>query len=274
MILLLENNIRGGISSVMGDRYLKSDENKKILYVDANILYGHSMSEPLLYDEIKFDQNVKLEDILDTPDDSDIGFFFEADLMYPDNIKEKTKNFPFAPVNKKINPDNFNDYMKEIKPDTYIRTSKLICDWSDKKNYLIHYRMLNFYIKHGMIVEKVHEIISFEQSKWLEKYINFNTQKRNQAVDDFEKDFYKLLKNASYGKTMENVRNRLKIKFVKKDDYREIMKQQSKLTFKGIHKSYENCDSYTFKQNEVFMDKPIYLGFSVLELSKLLMYET
>ena len=73
---------------------------------------------------------------------------------------------------------------------------------------------------------------------------------------------------------MENVRNRLKIKFIKKDDYREIIKQQSKLTFNGVHKSYENCDSYTFKQNEVLMDKPIYLGFTVLELSKLLMYET
>ena len=72
---------------------------------------------------------------------------------------------------------------------------------------------------------------------------------------------------------MENVRNRLKIKFVKKDDYREIIKQQSKLTFTGTHKSYENCVSYTFEQNEVIMDKPIYLGFSVLELSKLIMYE-
>ena len=73
---------------------------------------------------------------------------------------------------------------------------------------------------------------------------------------------------------MENVRNRLTVKFVKKNDYREIIKPQSKLTFNGIHKSYERCDSYTFKQTEVLMDKPIYLGFSVLELSKLLMYET
>ena len=108
----------------------------------------------------------------------------------------------------------------------------------------------------------------------MEKYINFNTQERNQAVKDFEKDFYKLLNNAFYGKTMENVRNRLKIKFIKKDDYREIIKQQSEVTFNGIQKSYENCDSYTFKQNEFLMDKPIYLGFTVLELSKLLMYET
>ena len=148
--------------------------------------------------------------------------------------------------------------MNEIKPDTYIQASRLICDWSDKKNYLVHYRMLKFYIRHGMIVDKVHEIKSFRQSRWLEKYTNFNTQRRNQAVNDFEKDFYKLLNNAFYGKTMEIVRNRLKIKFVKKDDYIELIKQQSKLTFNGIHKSYENCDSYTFRRNEVLMDKPIY----------------
>ena len=269
MILLLENNIRGGISSVMGDRYIKSDENGKVLYFDANNLYGDSMSQSLPYDEFKFDNNVNLEDILNNPDDSDIRYLIEVDLNYPDNIKEKTKNFPFAPVNKKINPDKFNDYMKEIKPDTYTQTSKLICDQSDKKNYLTHYRMLKIYIRHGMIVDKVHSIISFKQSRWLEKYISYNTEKRNRAKSDFEKDFYKLLNNAFYGKTMENVRNRLKIKFIKKDDYREIIKHQSKLTFNGIHKSYENCDSYTFKQNEVLMDKPIYLGFTVLELSKL-----
>ena len=189
MILLLENNIRGGISSVMGDRYIKSDKNKKILYIDANNLYGWAMSESLPYDEIKHDNNVNLEDILNTRDDSDIGYFVEVDLKYPDNIKERTKVFPFAPMNKKFNPDNFNDYMKEIKPDNYTSTKKLICDWSDKKNYLIHYRMLKFYVRHGMIIDKVQNIISFKQSKWLEKYINFNTLKRNQAVSDFEKDF-------------------------------------------------------------------------------------
>ena len=80
MILLLENIIRGGISSVMGDRYIQSDENEKILYIDANNSYGTSMSESLPYDEIMFDQNVELEDILNTPDDSDLGYFIEVDL--------------------------------------------------------------------------------------------------------------------------------------------------------------------------------------------------
>ena len=119
MIMLLENNISGGISSVIGDRCVKSDEIRKILYIDANNLYGQSMSEPLPYDETKSDKNVKLEYILNTPDDSDIGCFIEVDIKYLDNIKEKTKQFPFAPENKRLIPDDFSDYMKEIKPDTY-----------------------------------------------------------------------------------------------------------------------------------------------------------
>ena len=161
-----------------------------------------------------------------------------------------------------------------IIPDAHTQNKKMICDWSDKKNYLIHYRMLKFYLRHGMRVDKVHDIISFRQSRWVEKYINCNTEKRNRAENDFEKDFYKLLNNAFYGKTMENVRNRMGIEFIKKDNLKKIINQQSELTFNGIHKSYENCDSYLFKKNEVLMDKPIYLGLSVLELSKLLMYET
>ena len=108
----------------------------------------------------------------------------------------------------------------------------------------------------------------------MEKYISFKNQKRNQAVNDFEKDFYKiLLNNAFYGKTMENVRNRLKYYFFEKDD-EKIIKQQSNLTFKCIHKTYENCDSYTIKRNEILKDKPNYLGFATLDLSKLHMYET
>ena len=119
MILLLENNIRGGISSVMGDRYVKSSDTKKILYQDAYNLCGHSMCQPLPFGKFKFDKNNKLEDVIKTPDYSDIGCFIEVDLKCADNIKEKTKNFPFAPVNKKINCDKFSDDMKTINPDTY-----------------------------------------------------------------------------------------------------------------------------------------------------------
>ena len=226
LILTLENNIRGGISSVMGDRYVKSNENEKILYNDSNNLYGHSMSQFLPYDEIEIWHGDPdkcwnwLDEILNTPNDADIGHFLEVDLKYPDDIKEKTKNFPFCPENKIIHKDTYNDieYMKQIKPKNYAKSKKLICDWTDKKRYLVHYRMLKFYVRHGMVVDKIHEIISFKQSNWLENYINFNTQKRNMAKNDSEKDFYKLLNNAFYGKTMENVRNRLGLKFLKKDE--------------------------------------------------------
>ena len=121
LILTLENNIRGGISSVMGDRYVKSDENKTILYMDATKLYGHSMIQFLPYDEIQMwhgDPDLYmnwLDEFLNTPDDADIGYFLEVDLKYPDDLKEKTKNFPFCPENKIIHKDKYNDneYMKK-----------------------------------------------------------------------------------------------------------------------------------------------------------------
>ena len=280
LILLIENNIRGGISSVMGDRYVISDENKKILDMDATNLYGHSMSQMLPYDEIEMWHGDPdkywnwLDEILNTPDDNEIGYLLEVDLKYPDNIKEKTKQFPFCAENKKNDPDKYNDYKNKIKLKNYTKSKKLICDWTDKKNYLIHYRMLKFYVRHGMIVEKIHEIISFKQSKWLESYISFNTQKRNKAKNDFEKDFFKLLVNAAFGKFLENVRNRLELELMKKDNIKKIIDQQSKLTFNGIQKSYENYYSYTYKKNEIVMDKAIYVGFIILKLSKLHMYET
>ena len=84
----------------------------------------------------------------------------------------------------------------------------------------------------------------------MEKYISFNTQKRNKAKNDFEKDFFKLLVNAAFGKFLENIRNRLGLELIKKDDIKKIIKQQSKLTFNGIQKSYENYDSYTFKKTK------------------------
>ena len=88
------------------------------------------------------------------------------------------------------------------------------------------------------------------------------------------KDFFKLLVNAAFGKFLENIGNRLDLDLIKKDNIKKLIYQQSKLTFNGIQKSYENYYSYTFKKNEVIMDKAIYVGFAVLELSKLHMYET
>ena len=114
--------------------------------------------------KIKFDKNAKLEDNLNSIDDSDIGYFVEVDLSYTDRMKKKTKKFPLAAENKKIDADDFSDYMKKIKPDKSTQTKNMICDWSDKESYLIHCRMLKFYNRHGTIVERIHETI-FHLSK-------------------------------------------------------------------------------------------------------------
>ena len=153
------------------------------------------MSQFLPYDEIEMWHGHpdlymnKSGEILNTPDDSDIGYFLEVDLKYPDNIKEKTKKFPFCPENKFFPTEKYNDCMNKIKPKNYTKSENVICDWTDEKKYLIHYRMLKFYVRHGMVVEKIHENISFKQSKWLERYISFNIQKRNKAKNDFERLF-------------------------------------------------------------------------------------
>ena len=188
LLLLLENNIRGGISSVMGPRYIESDENTKLLYIDANNLYGWAMShylptgdfkkikfgcdEDYEYDELLIDES---KDILYTPDDNEYGYFIECDLEYPAEIKEKTENFPLCPYQTKADPDLFSGCMNSVKQPNYKPTEKLMCDQTNKQNYMIHYRMFKFYTKMGMKVTHIHTIYRFKQSPWLEKYTIQNT---------------------------------------------------------------------------------------------------
>ena len=280
LLLLLENNIRGGISSVMGDRHVQSDENKQILYIDANNLYGWAMSQYLPTGEIEklqLPEQILLEQIVEDlthcPDNNEFGYFIECDLEYPVENKEETKNFPFCPYQTKADPNLFSGYMNNINQPNYKPTSKLMCDVTNKSKYMIHYRMFKFYLDQGMKVTKIHTIYKFKQSPWLGKYIDHNTQKRTVAKTNFEKDLYKLMNNAFFGKTMENVRDRTNLEFIDHSQIDQIIKRQSKLSFKGIMYHYSKFSVYKFDKEKTVFDKPIYLGFTVLELSKLLMYE-
>ena len=280
LLLLLENNIRGGISSVMGPRFIESNENTKLLYIDANNLYGWAMSQYLPtseFEKLDFPEEYELEQIVEDlrfiPDNNEYGYFIECDLEYPAEIKEKTENFPLCPYQTKADPNLFSEYMNSVKQPNYKPTEKLMCDLTNKYNYMMHYRMFKFYTQIGMKVTKIHTIYRFKQSLWLEKYINHNTQKRTKAKTNFEKDLYKLMNNAFFGKTMENVRDRTNLEFIPHTNIDQIIKRQSKLSFKGIVNHYSEFSIYKFDKEKVIFDKPIYLGFSVLELSKLLMYE-
>ena len=125
----------------------------------------------------------------------------------------------------------------------------------------------------GMKVTHIHTIYRFKQSPWLAKYIDHNTQKRTKAKTNFEKDLHKLINNAFFGRTMENVRDRVNLEFIDHSQIQQIIKRQSKLSFKGIVDWNSVFSVYKFDKEKTVFDKPIYLGFRVLELSKFLMYE-
>ena len=231
LLLLLENNICGGISSVMGPRYIESDENTKHLYIDANNLYGWAMSQYLPtgeFEKLYFPEEYILEQIVEDlrfiPDNNPHGFFIECDFEYPAEIKEKTENFPLCPYQTKADSNLFSDYMNSVKQPNYKPTQKLVCDLTNKYNCMMHYRMFKFYTNLWMKVTKIHCVYRFKQSPWLAQYIDYNTQQRTLAKTDFKKGLYKLMNNAFFGKTMENVRDRTNLEFIPHTNIEQIKK--------------------------------------------------
>ena len=137
--LLIENNMRGGPSSCMRNRYVKSGD-RKILFKDMNNLYGWSMSQYLPtgdFPEIKVTSN-SLKTILRTPDNDEHGMLIECDLEYPISIHEKTKYFPFLPDKKSMKVEDFSPYMSTNKPEKYRPTEKLIMDQTKKQRFFLH----------------------------------------------------------------------------------------------------------------------------------------
>ena len=281
-ILFFENCIRGGVSGIMGSRYAKSEKGDieeateyKLLYVDANNLYGWAMMEPQPYQNFEFldpnQFNLTKESILGMKDDNPIGCYFEVDLEYPNNIKEKTKNLPLCPEQIFIPDELLSFYQLKVLNNKKRKDEKLMLTQFNKNKYILHYRLLKFYLRQGMELKKVHRIIKFKQSKWLKPYIEFNTNQRMKATTDFEKDFFKLMNNAYYGKTCENIRNRQEVHLLK--DLEKITNYHNKPNFSDEKIFDENLAALLMRKTRMKFDKPIYIGATVLELSKLLMYE-
>ena len=269
--LLLENNMR----ACMGGCYIKKGE-RKIVYEDMNNLYGWSMSQYLPTGDFHENKVTRsnIKSILRTSDNDEHGFLTECDLEYPNSIHEKkTKYFPFLPEKKIVKVEDFSPYMMTNKPEKYKPTEKLIMDQTNKQKYFLNYRDLKFYIRHGIKTFNVHTIYKYKQSPWLAKYIKYNTEQRKKARTEFEKHFYKLMNNSFYGKTIENIRKRLNLDLIDKSDIHKILNRQSKLSFDDKIAEYEKFNLYTFNKETIKVTEPIYIRFSVLELSKLLMYE-
>ena len=178
------------------NKYMKNyDKNKEssfLMYVDANNLYGSAMSKKLPVDGFKWvdDLSMFTEDFIKKNGaEGDVGYLLVVDIEYPKTLRMLHSDLPFLPDKMKIN-----------------KCPKLVCNVSDKENYSIHIVALKQALNHGLVLKKVHTVISFRQEAWLKPYIDLNTELRKNAKNEFEKDFYKLKINSIYGKTVQNDR--------------------------------------------------------------------
>ena len=185
-----------------------------LMYLDANNLYGWAMCKKLPVDGFKWIDNLSIftEDVIKYYNkNSNAGYFLEVDIKYPKELFNKQKDLPFLPNREKIN-----------------KAEKLVTTIEDKEKYVLHIAALKQALNHGLVLEKLHRVIEFRQEAWLKPYIDMNTKLRTEVKDDFEKDFFKLLNNSVFGKTMENVRNHRDIKLVTTNERRKAILDISK----------------------------------------------
>ena len=266
MYLFYEKGIRGGISTVMG-RYAKANNpcmvdydpkvpTSYIQYLDANNLYGWAMSQSLPVGKFKWLSEKEIKSYEKLPE-SIRGCVLEVDLEYPVELHDEHNEYPLAPEGVKVNGKR-----------------KLIPHLGNRENYVVHHEALRQLLKYGLRITKIHRAIKCMESNFLSRYIASNTRSRTAAKNEFDKDFYKLANNSVFGKTMENVRERSKIRIVNGLEPDKLLAYIARPNDKGAFQFEEsNLVSVNMGESTVTLNKPIYLGQSILDLSKTLMYD-
>ena len=288
MYEMIEAGLRGGMTQTtckkveannkyMGSDYDKNKASSYINYLDANNLYGLSMIQKLPYRSLKWDDKITEDDIINY-DYGRTGYILEVDLEYPKELHDLHNDYPLAPEVMNVKSNMLSEKQVEIyklingsKEPKDEKTKKLILNLNDKSKYVVHIRTLQFYLKHGLKLKKIHRAIKFEQEEILKPYIEFNTEKRKNARNDFEKDIFKLFNNAVFGKTMEDKRKHLDFEIV--SDERRFMKCVNNPSFKHSHIINENLVGVEKRKPKLKLDKPIFIGMSILDLSKQHMYK-
>ena len=290
MYEFIESGMRGGVSMVckrlaeannkyMGINYNPKEGNSDtfIFSVDCNNLYGTAMKMSLPVGKFRFmsESEVQNFNLTAIPENGPKGYILSVDLSYPRDKHSEHNAYPLAPEKISIPYDQLSTYQRTLMHEMGIKyndkNKKLIPHLGPRKNYVVHYRNLKYYLRKGMRLKKIRRILEFNQRPWLAKYINFNTKKRAKAENKFEKDFFKFMVNAVYGKTMENKRRRITIHLVNK------LKRALHLVAKPQYVAHEilakNMCTIRMNRRMTKLDKPVYVGFSILDLSKLVMYK-
>ena len=261
--LFVENGIRGGVSqistrhAISNNKYMSSYDKTKddsyIFYGDANNLYGYGMSTYLPTDSFKWnDDEWNVEKIMSLNDEATTGYLFEVDLKIPEAKHDYFNDYPLCPENISIKKSDLNVWQQENYKETNVK--KLCLTLYDKKKYIINYRYLKLVLSLGYQLENIHRVLQYSQSNFLKRYINLNTNARKNAKNEFEKDFFKLMNNSVYGKTMENVRKRI--------DFRLIRTEEEALRVKNLNRWTQFDESLIglhIQKQKVILNKPIYL---------------
>ncbi len=273
MLQMVEKGIRGGISMIT-KRYAAANnvyltnfdpsvEISFITYLDVNNLYGFALSDYLPHSNFCWVDRLNYENIDWTKleDDSEMGYFIECDLEYPSYLHEIHNDFPLAVEKSKIDKNELSEYQKEMldylsnRGHKYVPTEKLLCTLKAKKNYVLHYRNLKFYLQKGLILKKIHKVMQFNQSRWLKPFIDLNTELRQKATNKFEQNFYKLIINSFFGKTIEQKRNHRDVRIaLTEHQIRNWLKKPHYRTFNIID---ENKVIVEMRKSNVFLNKPI-----------------
>lgn len=278
IIRIIQKGIRGGICmcskrhAKANNPYMESYDSTKrdsfLVYIDCNNLYGYSMCQSLPVSDFRFLSEIEIEklNVETVLDDAPFGYILEVDLLYPDELHDSHKDYPFC-AEKFVPPGG--------------KTAKLTPNLYHKFNYVIHYVHLKKCMANGLILDKIHRGITFRQQAFLKEYIDLNTELRKKAKTQFQQDLFKLNNNSIFGKTLENNEKHVDIKLVTQwcDTTNKTKKHQTadkliaRPNFHSVSVFTENMVAIQMKPERVILDKPIYIGFAVLELSKSHMYD-
>ena len=202
-----------------------------------------------------------------------IGMIYEVDLEYPIELHHLHNDYPCAAEKIKVTDEMLSGYCKDIKNKFKISSGnvhKLISTLYDKEKYVLHEENLKLYLSLGLLLKRVHRVLQFDEKPWLKEYIDFNTEMRKNAKNSFEKDYFKLMNNSVFGKTMENIRKRCNVYLETDPDH--FLRQTAKPTYVSCKIFHENLVAVNMKKQRLKLDKPSYVGMCILDLSKVLMY--